>query len=323
MLEEKDYINKVHNADSEEYLKQLPDESVDLVCCDPPYALQFMQKSWDAVLPSVEIWKECLRVLKPGGFCYVMSAPRQDVLSQMIVRLGEAGFRTDFTSMYWTYASGFPKAGNIGKMVDKRLGNKREELGSSENQRPHSNRGNGLCHGDYGKEWDKTKGNSSLEGSYAGYQPKPAVEVIIVCMKPCEEKTYVDQAMKNGKGVSWFDDCRIPYESEGDKTKNFSGSKSWNVDSSFTQKGECNSRVPNTQGRFPANLIVSDDVLNDGVYYKTGVASMTKGNQIYGGNSMLKSRTEDKGGLRGAIGEKGGSYSRYFDLDKWYERTKI
>ena len=58
-----------------------------------------MNKDWDKAVPSIEVWKECLRVLKPGGFCFVMSAPRQDVLSQMIYRINKAGFKTDFTSL--------------------------------------------------------------------------------------------------------------------------------------------------------------------------------------------------------------------------------
>ena len=60
-----------------------------------------------------------------------------------------------------------------------------------------------------------TKGSSELEGSYGGFQPKPAVEVVLVAMKPIEEKGLLAQAEKNGKAVSWFDDCRIPFE-EGD-----------------------------------------------------------------------------------------------------------
>ena len=59
-----------------------------------------------------------------------------------------------------------------------------------------------------------TKGSSELEGSYGGFQPKPAVEVVLVAMKPIEEKGLLAQAEKNGKAVSWFDDCRIPFKEE-------------------------------------------------------------------------------------------------------------
>ena len=126
--------NKIYHGDSLEVLKNFEDNSIDAIVTDPPYALTseeykhenhkggFMGKSWDARLPSIDLWKECLRVLKHGAFAAVMSSPRQDVLSRMIVNLQDAGFRTDFTSIYWTYASGFPKAANVSKLIDKRLG---------------------------------------------------------------------------------------------------------------------------------------------------------------------------------------------------------
>jgi site-specific DNA-methyltransferase (adenine-specific) len=68
-------------------LKLLENNSVDLVCTDPPYGYSFMGKDWDKAVPSVEIWKECLRVLKPGCFAFVMSAPRSDVQAEMILKL--------------------------------------------------------------------------------------------------------------------------------------------------------------------------------------------------------------------------------------------
>ena len=55
-----------------------------------------------------------------------MSAPRSGVQSRMMVRLEDAGFNIGFTPIYWTYATGFPKASNVGKMVDKKLGKKRK-----------------------------------------------------------------------------------------------------------------------------------------------------------------------------------------------------
>jgi site-specific DNA-methyltransferase (adenine-specific) len=133
----------------------------------------------------------------------------------MVERLIQGGFRLDFTPIYWTYASGFPKAGNIGKLVDKRLGAKREVLGTrkSEGGRSGGNNEFGTTLANIPKEIDitapATPQAKALDGSYTGFQPKPAVEVIIVAMKPLSEKTYVDQAMTNGHGVSWLDDARI------------------------------------------------------------------------------------------------------------------
>ena len=126
-------LNSIYHGNCLDILQNFDDNSVDAIITDPPYALTsgeykhdnhkggFMGKSWDARLPSVDIWKECLRVLKHGAFAAIMSSPRQDVLSRMIVNLQDAGFRTDFSSIVWTYASGFPKALNISKKILKDL----------------------------------------------------------------------------------------------------------------------------------------------------------------------------------------------------------
>jgi site-specific DNA-methyltransferase (adenine-specific) len=105
---------KLINRDATNELKKIPSNSIDMAAMDPPYGYKFMGKDWDKALPATEIFKECLRVLKPGAFAFVMAAPRQDVLSRMMIKLETAGFKIDFTSIYWTYATGFPKANNIG-----------------------------------------------------------------------------------------------------------------------------------------------------------------------------------------------------------------
>jgi DNA modification methylase len=112
------------NGDSAEVLKELKDNSVDLLATDPPYGIEFMGKSWDKVLPPKDIWKECYRVLKPGSFIAVMSSPRSDVLYRMIKDLEDAGFDMSFSPIMWTYHTGFPKASDVSKMIDKRGGDK-------------------------------------------------------------------------------------------------------------------------------------------------------------------------------------------------------
>ena len=67
----------------------------------------------------IPIWKECLRILKPGAFAFIMSSPRQDTLYKQIYCLEQAGFNIGFTSIYWTYSSGFLKALNIEKKIKK------------------------------------------------------------------------------------------------------------------------------------------------------------------------------------------------------------
>ena len=118
------------NGDCLEELKKLDDNSVDLLCTDPPYGYGFMGKHWDTfkekdstksqqvgwMSPGMKkdtygmkeffdpIWKECLRVLKPGALAFVMSAPRSDVQTIMSQTLRDAGFDISFTPIYWTYA---------------------------------------------------------------------------------------------------------------------------------------------------------------------------------------------------------------------------
>ena len=255
--------------------KPIPNDSVDLLCTDPPYGYSFMGKSWDKTLPDIGVFKECFRVLKPGAFAFVMSAPRSDVCARMMLMLEDAGFEIGFTPIYWTYASGFPKAMNIGKMVDKRNGVEREVVGRNPNSRENCDTSNTLYEsGTVGKTAHITKGSGPLEGSYGGFQPKPAVEVVIVAMKPLSEKTYVDQALKNGKGITWLDDCRVPYISDDDKEKNTSGIARYKSVIGTTVKGNThflggdlkinpNMTGARENGRFPANLLVEGNVLGE------------------------------------------------------------
>ena len=269
--------NKILHGDSLELLKDLDDNSVDSIVTDPPYGYDFMGKDWDKAVPSVEMWEECLRVLKPGSFAFIMSAPRADVQGEMIKRLEKAGFRVDFTPVYWTYATGFPKATNIAKMVDKRLGVKGKVVGKKECgyqvsiSKTRKEQGYRPNETNATTEVDITEPGSdeakALNGSYAGYQPKPAVEVVIVVMKPLSEKSYLDQAMKNGKGLTWLDDARIPFKGgdvpEGGKKTNRKPREEGTVFKKSGFKSEKNDTAEASPfGRFAANLLVQDDVLN-------------------------------------------------------------
>ena len=189
----KDNFVTQYCSDALTVLRGLESDSTDLLCTDPPYGISFMSKSWDKALPDISIWKECLRVLKPGAFAFVMSIPRSDCLSRMIISLEDAGFRVDFTPIYWTYASGFPKAQNIGKAVYKRLGAEREVIGQRMKARAEGQKSALPTMGaktEYITVDDtlpSTPQAKALDGSYGGFQPKPAVEVIIVAMKPLQK----------------------------------------------------------------------------------------------------------------------------------------
>lgn len=287
-----------------------------------------MGKDWDKAVPPVAIWRECLRVLKPGAFAFVMSGPRMDCLSEMGKRLAEAGFETGFTPIFWAYASGFPKAANMGKLVDKRLGMEREVVANPlAMKQTGQDAGKGLAGARTDNKFIQpipvTPEAQALDGSYAGFSPKPAVEVVIVAMKPLAHGTYIDQALDNRKGVTWLDDGRIPYESERDKYEypygpqgKHGGPTSWDKSASRTIP---QASVPS--GRFPANLLVSDNAVDDGNVSKSGAAFKVSSGEgfcktKYSGSQGLGEKTINTG-IR-AFGDSGG-FSRYFSLDQWWQ----
>ena len=355
--------NKILHGDSLDLLKDMDDNSVDSIVTDPPYGYSFMGKDWDKALPSIDIWKESVRVLKPGGFAFIMSAPRSDVHSRMCLMLEEAGFRIDFTPIAWTYATGFPKAMNIGKAVDKRMGAERKVVGKKKNKLDF-NAGDGSDKSFYDSVWDggsnvdlditepASDKAKELDGSYAGYQPKPAWENVIVCMKPLDQKGYLDQALDNGKGVTWLDGVRIPFSGmedveqndyervsafgDADESETEDGRNLWGKKA--TKKVKITNRKPREEntvfktsgfksenndtaeasplGRFAANLLVQDDVL--GIPSKGAQAPTTgKEPSNYKSNNTHGEYT----GHRKALDVRGdeGTFSRYYDLDAWWE----
>jgi site-specific DNA-methyltransferase (adenine-specific) len=190
-------------GDSAQELLKLNDNSIDMLCSDPPYGYSFMNKGWDKVLPDTQIWRECFRVLKPGAFITIMAAPRTDVLWRISRDLEEAGFDLSFSNIEWVYHSGFPKATDISKSIDKRFDAEREVVGRKEGDRykydfdsPFRDDAPGLGSGDAGTiTAPSTDLAKKYEGSKAGFQPKPAREIIIVGMKPFEEGSYIDKVL--------------------------------------------------------------------------------------------------------------------------------
>ena len=100
----------LHHGDCLTVLRTMPDSSVDAIVTDPPYGLTFMGKHWDYDVPSVEIWAECLRVLKPGGHLLAFAGTRTQ--HRMAVRIEDAGFEIR-DMIAWVYGSGFPKSRNL------------------------------------------------------------------------------------------------------------------------------------------------------------------------------------------------------------------
>ncbi|CAB4156050.1 DNA methylase N-4/N-6 [uncultured Caudovirales phage] len=100
----------LHLGDNLAALRAMPDNSVDSIVTDPPYGLSFMGKKWDYDVPSVELWQECLRVLKPGGHLLAFAGTRTQ--HRMAVKIEDAGFEVR-DMIAWVYGSGFPKSHNL------------------------------------------------------------------------------------------------------------------------------------------------------------------------------------------------------------------
>jgi len=113
-----DSMNKIIQGDCLEKLKDIPDNYIDAIVTDPPYEIGFMGKKWDStgIAYNVELWKECLRILKPGGHILAFGGTR--TYHRMACAIEDAGFEVRDT-IVWAYGSGFPKSLNIGKSVNQ------------------------------------------------------------------------------------------------------------------------------------------------------------------------------------------------------------
>ena len=157
---------------NQDILKSYPDNHFDSIVTDPPYGIEFLGKDWDSNTGAVETWQECLRVLKPGGHLLAFSAAR--TYHHLATNIESIGFEIRDQIM-WIYASGFPKAQDVGKSIDKR----------------------------------------GIDNEWAGWKTalKPAHEPIVMARKPMKGST-IDNVLEHGVGALNIDATRLPIEDE-------------------------------------------------------------------------------------------------------------
>ena len=193
----------------------LPDASVDAVVCDPPYELGFMGKAWDAsgIAYDVEVWRQALRVLKPGGHLLAFSGSR--TYHRMACAIEDAGFDIRDQIM-WVYGSGFPKSLDVSKAIDKAAGAEREVVGAYihpdgrvRDWSAHDQDAQG-----YGK-WNGTPRSLTSAATDAARQwsgwgtaLKPAHEPICMARKPLIG-TVAANVLAHGTGAINVDGCRV------------------------------------------------------------------------------------------------------------------
>ena len=125
--------------------------------------------------------------------------------------------------------------------------------------------------------------------------------------------------MKYAKGIMWLDDCRIPFVDSDKETINFDRARVrpnqqeyFGNELGYNYFTDENNKEYNTQGRFTPNLLVCDDLLNDGVVRKgfNGGGGPTRFAGAIGGKKL------DEYNYYG----DSGSSSRYYDLDTWFDK---
>ena len=292
------------NGNNLDLMPELPDESVDAVITDPPYGISFMCKKWDDDCPKTQVWQECLRVLKPGGYLLSFSGTR--TIDLVMGRIREAGFEVRDT-ITWLYGSGFPKSHNISKAIDKMKGAEREVIGFDKTCRLGCNKN--LNDDNWNKintqETPITKPATTEAKQWDGWGTalKPACEFIVMARKPLSEKSVAENVLKHGTGGINIDACRIDGFKESVPQPMGQTGKIYGFKNGIGRNGEMSD---NSQGRFPANLILDEEsakmldeqsgVLKSGAWNGEITGSGTQFNHLKGKKGQPYFREPEEGG---------------------------
>lgn len=263
-------MHQIVQGDCIEVLRGLSDCTIDAIVTDPPYGMSeqpdmaevlrhwlagdryehgsrgFMGKTWDSFVPGPEYWRECLRVLKPGGHLLAFAATRTYDLMSVAVRLGGFEIRD---MLDWLYGTGFPKSLNIGREIDMHqcmLPGRHydKNLPKGEKARPEDH----LC--------PEHPAGNAWRG--CGNALKPACEPIVMARKPLIG-TVAANVLAHGTGALNIDACRIDggkrspgYREDHDRAAN----ATWNKETCGYAQDRNND--PNV-GRWPANVILDEE----------------------------------------------------------------
>jgi DNA modification methylase len=256
-------INKIYHGSNIDVIKGFPDNSIDSIVTDPPYGLGdepdslevlkswittgfheikgrgFMGKKWDAFVPQPLFWKECLRVLKPGG--YLLSFAGTRTYDWVVMGLRVAGFQIR-DQIVWAYTSGYPKSQNISLAIDKSKG-------------LQGNLGHGLAAYQVGKREKNTDEPMKVYNPVSpeakrwlgwGTSLKPAIEPIVMARKPLAGK-MAENIEQYGTGGINLDESRVGDASYTQRERHFKSKGIYGDNSTYAKE---------YVGKFPANIIL-------------------------------------------------------------------
>ena len=305
-------------------MQKLEANSVDTIITDPPAGIAFMGKDWDKDKGGRDEWikwfsdvmRECYRVAKPGSTALVWAIPRTSHWTATAIE--NAGWQIKDIIMH-IFGSGFPKATDISKQLDK--GHKREVVGKRKKEggrtgkNPYQSEDNNFNGGNDNLDiTEPSTPEAKLWNGWKSHGLKPAAEHWIVAVKP-NEGSYAQNALKHGVSGLNIDGGRIGYQSEKDKKEGQSARKTTSKGQFATQLKDDKynrSERETIKGRFPANLILDEEagkMLDEQSGSKCGQLAPTTGkepsaskkNQIYGDYSMVDGKpSQPKDNLGGA-----------------------
>jgi hypothetical protein len=233
-----------HHGDNRVVLRQLIDQGVRVqsVVCDPPYGLTsitkrfgsegaapalpgtdgafqrasggFMGQKWDAsgIERNPEFWRLIYDILLPGGYCLAFSSPRTG--HWMAVAMEQAGFIMH-PFLGWCYGSGFPKAHDAAKAIDRELGAERERIPVERTPGWQRNIGNTrpyMSNPEHTTVSDDpaTAAAAAWDGwKYGAQSMKPALEPIYVAQRPFDQKNGALNILTHGVGALNIGACRV------------------------------------------------------------------------------------------------------------------
>lgn len=251
------------NADCLDLLREMPDDCVDSMVCDPPAGISFMSKKWDSdhggrdrwVTRMAERFSEACRVMRPGAHGLVWAIPRTAHWTAWA--LEDAGFYI-VDKQFHIFGSGFPKSVDIAKAVDKKAGHWRGKAGAVVSDNAAMG----------GPNYQRTdKGEPITAAAAAALQGwgtalKPAIEEWILVRKPFKG-TIVANVLKHGTGAINIDGCRVPHASAADLEAHAAGvaaikERGGSMDNSWKNSSDLSGANDVTAaGRWPANVLLS------------------------------------------------------------------